>query len=80
VTVKDENGSVVAGVTVTVDYTGPTSGTVSGVTNTRGVAKLKSRPARNPIGTWCFTVTNLSKQDYTYDPNANVVTTRCEGE
>ncbi len=78
VVVKDQNGQLVSGVTVSATYSGPSAGSISGITDTSGLVKLKTRAARNPVGTWCFTVTNLTKSGYTYDPSANVVTTQCE--
>lgn len=33
---------------------------------------------RNPSGEWCFEVTDETKSDWTYDPDANEVTKACE--
>jgi hypothetical protein len=33
---------------------------------------------KNPVGEWCFEVTDVSHPSLTYDPEANVVTQACE--
>jgi PKD repeat protein len=76
--ITDQNNQPVAGVTVTVSYSGPNSGQTSGVTNANGMLILYTAQQRNPKGNWCFDVTNVAKNNYTYNPNANVVTLQCE--
>jgi hypothetical protein len=75
--VTDQNNQPVAGVQVTASYTGPSQGQVSGVTNSSGRVTLQTSAVSRPRGQWCFTVTSLSKTGYTYNPAANVVTTKC---
>jgi hypothetical protein len=41
------------------------------------VVTLQTGSVFRPSGQWCFTVVSLSKSGYTYNPAANVVTTRC---
>jgi hypothetical protein len=67
-----------AGATVVATYSGPTSGLVSGTTGGNGVVTLVSKWKRNPSGVWCFEVVDVSKDSYTYNPGANVITLACE--
>ena len=76
--ITDQNNQPVTGVLVAVDYTGPNQGQVSGVTGADGMVTLDTDRQRKPIGTWCFEVIDVTKDGYTYDPNANVVTLTCE--
>ena len=78
VLVTDQNNQPVAGVTVTVSYSGPNNGQVSGVTGANGTVTLYTNWKRNPSGTWCFEVTNVMKDSYSYNASANVVTMQCE--
>jgi hypothetical protein len=61
------NNLPLSGATVTATYSGPSSGTVSGNTNTSGKVTLKTGNVKNPSGTWCFTVTNVARTGYAYD-------------
>jgi PKD repeat protein len=79
VTIVDQTDAPVSGATVTGDFTGPTSGTKSGTTDADGHAILRSKAIKNPVGDWCFEVTDVSLPGATYDPSANVVTQACEG-
>ena len=72
-------GQPVAGATVTASYEGPTSGTVTGVTGADGTVTLRTQPARGTASGWCFTVTDITGSDMGYAPDANVVTTQCDG-
>jgi hypothetical protein len=56
----------VAGATVTASYVGPNAGNVSGTTNSSGVVILETANKKNPSGTWCFFVTNITKTGYAY--------------
>jgi len=76
--VVDQNDRPVSGVNVTADYTGPTSGSVSGISNGDGVVILSSKPTRHRNGDWCFTVTDAAKGDLIYNSGANNVTISCE--
>lgn len=79
VTIVDAGLNPVSGATVTGNFTGPTSETVSATTGANGIAVLRSRAVKNPVGVWCFAVTGVAKAGATYDPGANVVTGACEG-
>jgi PKD repeat protein len=78
VLITDQNNQPVAGATVTATYSGPNQGQVSGVTRANGRVILSTDWVRRPQGTWCFEVTDVSKDGYVYDPTANVVTIQCE--
>ncbi len=78
VLVTDQNNQPVAGVKVTATYSGPNRGQVSGTTAADGKVTLTTSSQRNPRGSWCFSITALSKGGYTYDPGSNVVTSLCE--
>ncbi len=78
ITIYDLGGSPVSGAAVYADYTGPNSGSVSGNTNTSGQVTLQTAFRTRPSGEWCFTVTNVTKSDWTYDAGSNVVTEACE--
>jgi len=74
VTVVDSSGNPVKGVTVSGSWSGLTKGTVSGTTDTNGQVVFNSRWVKKAKGTFTFTVTNLVKTDWTYDPSGNEVT------
>ena len=76
--ITDQNNQPLAGVTVTVTYSGPSHGQASGITGADGTVTLATNWKRNPKGNWCFTVTNVTKDGYTYNPDANVVSLQCE--
>jgi hypothetical protein len=76
--ITDQNNQPVAGVTVTASYSGPNSGQVSGVTGANGIVTLYTNWKRNPNGTWCFQVTDATKDGYSYNSSANVITLACE--
>jgi hypothetical protein len=76
--ITDQNNQPVAGVTVTVAYSGPNSGQVSGLTGLDGTVTLYTNKQRRPRGSWCFEVTDVTKSGYSYNPGANVVTMQCE--
>jgi hypothetical protein len=75
--VTDQNNQPVSGVQVTASYTGPSQGQVSGVTNSSGRVTLQTSAVSRPRSQWCFTVITLSKTGFSYNPGANVVTTKC---
>jgi len=76
VTIVDDSGAPVSGATVSVTYTGPTSGTLSGLTGTDGTVTFGT--ARSSSSGWCFEVTDVTHAALTYDPSANEVTKSCE--
>jgi hypothetical protein len=78
VQVVDGNGTPVSGATVSAQFTGPTSGTTSGITDAVGFATLKSTAAKQAATSWCFTVVSISASGYDYLPSADVVTIQCE--
>jgi hypothetical protein len=75
----DANGAPVSGATVTGDFSGPSSGTVSGTTNTSGQVTLNSALVKSPTGNWCFMVSNVTKSGASYNAAANVLSMACEG-
>jgi len=76
--ITNQNNQPVEGVTVTVNYSGPTSGQVSGVTSADGTITLYTDRDRRPQSSWCFEVTDVVKTGYSYNASANVVTLQCE--
>jgi PKD repeat protein len=78
ITIVDQANNPVSGATVTGDFSGPTTDSGSGTTDANGQAEVRSKRARNPVDSWCFAVTDVSKLDATYDPGADVVTSGCE--
>jgi predicted secreted protein len=76
VTIVDDQGSAVAGATVSIKTTVGTKAvaTSSGLTAADGKVtfSVKSKTA----GTYTSTVTNVTHSSYTYDPAANVLTTK----
>ncbi|MBA3647803.1 MAG: T9SS type A sorting domain-containing protein [Chitinophagales bacterium] len=78
VTIVDQDDQPVSGVAVTASYSGPNAGITSATTNTKGIARLTTTSVANPVGMWCFTITDITKDGYTYDPNSNTATTQCE--
>ena len=73
VKVVDGGGAPVAGVTVTVQWSGATSGTASGTTDASGLVKFSSDVLRRPPAgtTFTLTVTGLAKSGYVYDAAAD---------
>jgi serine protease len=78
VTIYDQGGAPVSDATVYGDFSGPNSGSVNGTTNGNGQVTFYTNFVRNPSGEWCFEVTDVTKSEWTYDPNANEVTKACE--
>jgi hypothetical protein len=78
VTVVDQNNNPVSGATVYGDFTGPTSGSKSGSTDSNGQVTFVSSYTWGASGEWCFEVTNVTKSGWTYDSAANEVTKACE--
>jgi hypothetical protein len=71
--IKTEDGANVSGAMVTGDWSGAVSETVMGSTGSDGKVTLESSAVKNG-GTFTFTVTDVSKADYTYNPALNVET------
>lgn len=76
VTIVDADGVPVSGAMVYGQWSGATSGTDSGVTDSSGQVTFKSDSLRKPPSgiTFAFTVTNVVKDGWTYDSSANVET------
>lgn len=73
-----DDGAPASGVQVTGDFTGPSSGTDTALTDTAGIAQLMSPAVASPDGVWCFDVTKLIKTGWIYDSEQNFVTGSCE--
>ena len=72
VTIVDADGNPVEGATVYGQWSGLTSDSDSGVTDASGKVALSSDRVRNVRGTFTFTVTDVTKDGWAYDPSANV--------
>ncbi|MCZ2845542.1 MAG: S8 family serine peptidase [Candidatus Bathyarchaeota archaeon] len=73
VTIVDASDIPVEGATVSSSWSGATDDTDSGVTNADGKVILQSNKLKNPSSgtTFAFTIENVSKDGWTYDPGAN---------
>jgi len=71
VTVMDGSGKPVGGATVSGRWSGLTSDSDSGITGENGTVSLHSNKVKNASGTFTFTVDNITKDGWTYDPDAN---------
>jgi len=73
VTIVDGSGKAVSGATVSGNWSGATSETDSGVTDMNGQVTFTSDKRKNPgSGTiFTFTVANVEKDGWDYDPNSN---------
>jgi PKD repeat protein len=75
VTVRDGVGVPVAGATVSGAWSGAVGGSASAVTNSSGVATIRSARIRASNGsTFAFTVNGISVSGYTYNAAANAET------
>lgn len=74
VTILDSNGAAVPSATVKGSWSGLTTGTSSGTTNSSGQVTLTSAWLRKPRGTFTFTVASVTQPNYTYDPALNLET------
>lgn len=77
VEVVDNLGAPVPGATVSVEYTGPTSGSVSGVTQADGTTTVQTTSAQDPVEAWCFTVTGIDHDLLPYDADADEMDGTC---
>ncbi|MCZ7555362.1 MAG: PKD domain-containing protein [Bacteroidia bacterium] len=75
--VLDDTQLPVAGAAVGVSYSGPNSGTLNGNTGSNGQVILETAPVKNPSGTWCFTVTDVSVSGRTFNSSLGVIS-KCE--
>jgi len=76
--IYDQAGLPVSGASVTASYSGPLSGSCSGVTGLDGSATVESAKAGPSSQEWCFEITDVVHAVYPYDPSANLVTEACE--
>jgi len=79
VLILDQDDQPVEGVAVTAVYSGPNSGELSGTTGTDGTVVLTTPWVDKAKDEWCFEVTDVAKDGYVYNADANIVTARCEG-
>lgn len=70
VTVKDTNGNVIAGATVSGSWSGIVIGGASAATASTGVATINS-PATRKAGTFRYTVSGIVAPGYAYDATLN---------
>jgi hypothetical protein len=73
VTIEDANSTPVKGATVYGTFSGATSESVSGTSDSAGNVTLISSTGRNG-GTWTFCVDDVVRSGWTYDAGANVET------
>jgi len=74
VTVVDANDVPVEGVTVYGHWSELTSDSDSGITNASGEVMLTSDSVKNGSGTFTFTIDDITKDGWTYEPSANIET------
>ena len=60
--VKTGTTTPIAGATVYADYTGPSAGSTSAITDASGIAKLSTKAVNNPLVVWCFRVLDVVKE------------------
>ena len=72
VTVVDSNGSPVSGAEVRGTWSRLTSDIDSGLTSAVGKVALSSNKVKNANGTFTFTITNIIKTGWQYNPGENV--------
>lgn len=77
VLIYDADDQPVEGAVVHADYYGPTSGSTSGTTDANGEVTLETKTIRYSNDHWCFTVTNVQKAGYLFDPTIGVVGPVC---
>jgi serine protease len=73
VTIMDTTGNPVSGATVYGTWSGATSGSVSGTTGSNGTVSFESARIKKS-GMFVFTVTDVTKSGFIYDPSQNVET------
>lgn len=72
ITVTNESGAPVAGVTVKASWSGLVSGAAKGKTGTDGTLTLRSKTFTKR-GTVTLTITSMAKAGYTYNPADNII-------
>jgi hypothetical protein len=78
VTIHDNLGAPVSGATVDGSFTGPNSTNESGTTDISGQISFNSKSVKNPVGEWCFEVTDVNLPGGNYNASANAMTKACE--
>jgi PKD repeat protein len=78
VTVVDVEDQPVANATVSGFFNAPDAKIKTGTTGSDGVAVITSKPTTKTPSDWCFEVTDITHNIFTYDPSANDVTVACE--
>jgi endoglucanase len=73
VTIVDDNSQPVGSATVYGTFSGATNNNVNGLTDANGQVTLTSSAKRNG-GTWTFTVNNVTKSGWIYNPSLNIET------
>jgi serine protease len=78
ITIMYTGGDAVQGATVSGFWSGATSDIDSGITDSFGKVTISSDEVKNASGgtTFTFTVDNVAKPGWTYDPAANIVTSK----
>jgi hypothetical protein len=71
--IKGVGGEDISGAVVSGDWSGSVSGTSMDTTGSDGKVMLES-PSKKDGGTFTFTVTNVTKLGYTYNPSLNLET------
>lgn len=74
VTIVDEGGQPVANATVSGTFSGDISDSASAVTDSNGVAVVKSNKTKGGISSFTFCVDNVTHATFNYDSGANVET------
>jgi hypothetical protein len=67
VTIKDTDGSLIEGATVSGTWSGDYNGSTSGTTAADGTVSFESGKLRQPNVTFTFTVNDVVKSGYSYD-------------
>jgi PKD repeat protein len=75
VSVRDSNGNLIPGATVTGTWSGIVAGNGSALSGSNGAASFTSPQTRAAAGTFIFTVTGVTLAGYAYAPSTNTETT-----
>jgi len=78
VTIYNQASAPLSNATVYVSYDGPNSGSLNGVTDGGGTVDFETNRIKEPVGEWCFEITNVTHATHSYDDASNVVTRACE--
>lgn len=76
VTVVDASNKPISGAVVSGQWSGLANAAKSGTTDTYGRARIRSSSVKNAVGTFTFTVNGITKVGWTYDPVANIITSK----